>query len=73
MATPTFSYEPTFQYGHEETPYRLLTKEHVSTIDLGGGRSMLKVEGEALRLLARQAFEDVSFYLRPAHRRQLAE
>ena len=68
----TFSYEPTFQYGSDETTYRLLSKEHVSTVDVAG-RTLLKVEPEALRLLAKQAFEDVSFYLRPSHLRQLAE
>ena len=51
-AGATFSYEPTFQYGHDETTYRLLSKDHVSTVDLGG-RTLLKVEPEALRLLAK--------------------
>ena len=54
----TFAYESTFQYGSDETSYRLLSKDHVSTIDVDG-RSLLKVEPEALRLLAKQAFEDV--------------
>ncbi len=34
---------------------------------------MLRVAPEGLKLLARQAFEDVSFFLRPAHLKQLAE
>jgi fumarate hydratase class I len=72
VATATFSFEPTLQYGSDETSYRLISNQHVSTID-AGGRTLLKVELEALRLLAKQAFEDVSFYLRPAHLRQLAE
>ena len=66
----TFAYEPTFQLGKDHTPYRLLTKEGVSTVDVGG-RKMLKVEPSALTLLAKQAFEDVSFYLRPGHLEQL--
>jgi fumarate hydratase class I len=66
----TFTYEPTFQYGDDTTPYRLLTKDHVSTIDVTG-RTLLKVEPDALKLLARQAFIDVSFYLRPGHLEQL--
>lgn len=69
---PSFTYEPTFQYGHDETPYRLLSKEHVSEVKVGS-RSYLKVEPEALRLLAKQAFVDVSFYLRPGHLKQLNE
>src|SRR5689334_14645047 len=69
---PAFTYEPTFQTGGDETPYRHLTSDHVSTAEFGG-RTFLKVEPEALRLLARQAFTDVSFYLRPGHLRQLRE
>ncbi|MCX5661319.1 MAG: fumarate hydratase [Planctomycetota bacterium] len=67
---PAFTYEPTFQYGEDTTPYRLLSKEHVSEIQVGG-RKYLKVEPEALQLLAKQAFVDVSFYLRPGHLAQL--
>jgi len=67
-----FSYEPTFQYGDDSTAYRLLTKEFVSAVEVEG-RKMLRVAPEGLKLLARQAFEDVSFFLRPAHLKQLAE
>ncbi len=69
---PNFIYEAPFQYGQDETPYRLLTKDHVSTLD-AGGRTLLKVDAEALKMLARQAFIDLSFYLRPGHLNQLAE
>ncbi|HEY7118728.1 MAG TPA: FumA C-terminus/TtdB family hydratase beta subunit [Tepidisphaeraceae bacterium] len=69
---PEFSYEPTFQLARDATPYRLLTTDGVSTIE-AAGRTFLKVEPEALARLAKQAFMDVSFYLRPAHLRQLAE
>ena len=68
-----FAYEPTFQkIGDDDTPYRLLSKDHVSTIEVAG-RRMLKVEPAALKLLAQAAFEDVSFYLRPGHLKQLAD
>jgi fumarate hydratase class I len=69
---PNFTYEPPFQYGSDETPYRLLSNEHVSTVEVGG-RTLLKVEPQALRLLAKHAFIDLSFYLRPGHLRQLAQ
>src|SRR6516162_4966101 len=69
---PSFTYEPTFQLGEDQTPYRLLTTDHVSTAEFGG-RTFLKVDAEALRLLAKQAFTDVSFYLRTNHLRQLRE
>ncbi len=67
-----FAYEPLFQIGKDDTQYRLLTREHVSTIEVDG-RRYLKVAPEGLRLLAKQAFEDVSFYLRPSHLKQLAD
>jgi len=68
----TFQYEPTFQTGDDTTAYRLITADHVSTVEFGG-RRYLKVAPEGLRLLAKQAFTDVSFYLRPAHLRQLRD
>jgi fumarate hydratase class I len=69
---PAFAYEPTFQlnHDHDTTTYRLLTKDHVSVVQ-AGPRKLLKVEQQALTLLAKQAFADVSFYLRPAHLAQL--
>ena len=67
---PGFTYEPTIQLNHDTTPFRLLTKDHVSQVQ-AGTRKLLKVEPEALKMLARQAFADVSFYLRPKHLAQL--
>ncbi|HWP39308.1 MAG TPA: FumA C-terminus/TtdB family hydratase beta subunit [Tepidisphaeraceae bacterium] len=69
-----FVYEPVFQIDpqRDDTPWRLLSTSGVSQIDLGG-RTFLKVEAEALKLLARQAFIDISFYLRPRHLQQLAQ
>jgi fumarate hydratase class I len=68
----TFSYEPTIQLSADDTQYRLLTKDHVSTVDVAG-KPFLKVDREALRLLARQAFIDVSFYLRTKHLAKLSQ
>jgi fumarate hydratase class I len=67
-----FTYEPTFQYGTDETQYRSIGTEGVSTLSIDG-RTYLKVAPEALRKLARQAFIDVSFYLRTHHLRQLRQ
>jgi len=67
-----FAYEPTFQLAHDETPYRKLTGDLVSTVNVDG-RTLLRVQPEALKLLAKQAFIDISFYLRPRHLKQLAE
>src|SRR5438552_6948496 len=68
----TFNYEPTFQLEHDETPYRLLTQEGISQIDVAG-RTFLHVKPDALKQLARQAFIDVSFYLRRGHLQKLRE
>ena len=54
-----------------QTPYRLLTTDHVSTAQFEG-RTVLKVEAEALTLLAAQALRDTSHLLRPGHLKQLA-
>jgi fumarate hydratase class I len=67
-----FEYEPTFQTGHDHTAYRLLTSDFVSTMEVGG-RRFLQVAPEGLRMLARTAFNDISFYLRPAHLERLRE
>jgi len=68
-----FTYEPTFQQAAADaTNYRLLTTEGVGTIE-AAGRTFLTVAPGALTLLAKQAFMDVSFFLRPAHLRQLCE
>lgn len=61
-----FIYQKPFPIQKDTTNYRLLTKEFVSTIEVDG-RKILKVAPEGLEILAREAFTDVSFYLRPAH------
>jgi fumarate hydratase class I len=67
-----FKYQKPFPILKDETPYELLTKDFVSTVELDG-RKILKVEPEGLKFLARKAFTDVSFYLRPAHLEKLAK
>ena len=65
-----FHYQPIFELGPDDTPYRKLTSDGVSTFEIGG-HEMLKVEPEALRRLARMAFDDMSHLLRPGHLAQL--
>ena len=65
-----FYYQPIFELGPDDTPYRKLTSDGVSTFEIGG-HEMLKVEAEALRRLARMAFDDMSHLLRPGHLAQL--
>ena len=65
-----FHYQPIFEFGADETPYRQLTSDDVSIISVDG-REMLKVEPDVLRLVSRTAFDDVAHLLRPAHLVQL--
>ncbi|MEZ5210627.1 fumarate hydratase [Gordonia sp. (in: high G+C Gram-positive bacteria)] len=67
---PEFLYSDLLPADHDDTPYRLITSEGVSTIEVDG-RTFLKVDPEALRKLTAEAIHDISHYLRPAHLRQL--
>lgn len=60
-----------FPLGDDQTPYRKLTGEFVST-DSFRGQEILTVEPEALRLLSETAFGDINHLLRPGHLKQLA-
>ena len=57
--------------GAEDTPWRKLTGDHVSTATFEG-ETVLKVAPEALTLLTAEAFKDISHLLRPRHLDQLA-
>ncbi|MGW4248784.1 fumarate hydratase, partial [Nocardia sp. NPDC004722] len=70
MTAPDFLYSDLLPIGKDETPYRLLTTEGVSTFE-AGGRTFLQVEPEVLRMLTAEAMHDISHYLRPAHLAQL--
>lgn len=71
MPTPPFHYREMFELGEDDTEYRQLTSEHVS-VETFGDTEILKVEPEALTLLANQAFHDINFFLRPKHLKQVA-
>ena len=64
-------YEKLLQFGADPTEYRLLSEEHVSVQTLGD-LSFLRVEPEALRLLAKEAMHDLAFYLRASHQESVA-
>ncbi len=66
-----FKYQKPFPILKDETKYRLLTANFVSTIELDG-RKILKIDPKGLKLLAEEAFSDVSFYLRPSHLEKLS-
>ncbi|WP_134764811.1 fumarate hydratase [Nocardioides sp. 1609] len=65
-----FRYSDLLPTGADDTPYRLVSTEGVSTVEVDGQR-FLKVAPEALRLLTSEAMHDISHYLRPAHLAQL--
>ncbi|SEF80439.1 fumarase, class I, homodimeric [Actinacidiphila yanglinensis] len=67
---PEFTYTDLLPLGEDPTSYRLVTAEGVSTFE-ADGRTFLKVQPEALRLLAAEAMHDISHYLRPTHLAQL--
>src|SRR4051812_27805956 len=65
-SNPKYRYRESFPLGKDETRYRLLTRDHVA-VEKIGDREILRVDPQALTLLARQAFQDVNFLLRSAH------
>ncbi|MCR6654489.1 MAG: fumarate hydratase [Opitutus sp.] len=71
MATPPFFYQDPFPLGPDDTEYRLVSKEGVSTTTFEG-KEILKVAPEALAFVAQQAMHDCSFMLRPKHLAQVA-
>ncbi|HEY0888583.1 MAG TPA: fumarate hydratase [Nocardioides sp.] len=75
MAAPEFNYSDLLPIGEDDTPYRLITTEGVSTVTVneedGTSRTFLKVEPEAIRRLTAEAMKDINQFLRPAHLAQL--
>lgn len=67
-----FIYEKPFSLLKDETQYKLISKEHISTINIEG-REMLKVDARALEIIAEEAMADVSFMLRTAHLEKVAK
>jgi fumarate hydratase class I len=66
-----FRYVEPFPLAKHDTPYRRLTADLVSVTRFEG-QEVLKVEPEALTLVAREGFRDVSFLYRPGHLSQVA-
>ena len=71
MPTPPFVYQDPLPLGAEESEYRLLTKEGVTTTNFEG-KEILKVAPETLAYVAREAFHDTNFFLRTKHLEQVA-
>ena len=67
---PEFNYEDLLPIGPDETEYRLVTTEGVSTFS-AQGMDFLQVTPEAISTLTSEAIHDISHYLRSAHLQQL--
>ncbi len=72
MSTKPFVYQEAFPLAKDKTEYYLLSKEHVSIAEFEG-QEILKVDPQALTLLAQQAFHDAAFMLRVSHQKQVAQ
>ena len=68
-----FVYQDPFPLGQDTTKYRRLegSEKYVSVTQFNGDE-MLKVDPEALKVLAKEAMREVSFLLRPEHNEQVA-
>lgn len=66
-----FKYQEPFEPGEDTTEYRLLTKDYVSVKEFCGHK-VLCIDPKGLELLSKEAYADVSFYLRGAHLQKLA-
>ncbi|WP_280637394.1 fumarate hydratase [Nocardioides sp. W7] len=65
-----FLYSDLLPLGKDDTPYRLITADGVSTFE-ADGQTFLRVSPEAIQRLTAEAMHDISHYLRPAHLAQL--
>jgi fumarate hydratase class I len=71
VAEAEFRYSDLLPTGPDDTPYRLVTTEGVSTVEGPDGRTFLRVSPEAIQRLTAEAMHDIAHYLRPAHLAQL--
>jgi fumarate hydratase, class I len=67
---PPFSFTELLPLGADDTEYRLVSTEGVSTFDTPEG-TFLKVEPEAIRRLTAEAMHDIAHFLRSSHLQQL--
>ncbi len=58
--------------GHDDTPYRLVSTEHVRTVETPLG-TYLQVDPQALTLITQEAMRDIAHFLRPGHLAQVAK
>src|SRR5262245_8886706 len=66
-----FVYQEPFPLEKDDTRYRLLTKDYVSVSSFDG-TEVLKVDPQALVMVANEAIRDISFLLRTKHLEKVA-
>jgi len=66
-----FKYQEMFPLEKDATEYRLLSTDFVNTASFDG-HEVVKIDPQALTLLAEEAFKDVSHLLRPDHLEKVA-
>ena len=71
MPEKPFHYQEPFPLGSDSTEYVKISDDHVSVSEFEG-KSVLKVDPEALSLLANEAFKAINFTLRSSHLEQVA-
>ena len=69
-ASPEFEFTELFPLGHDDTPYRLISTDHVRTVETPLG-TYLQVDPEALTLITQEAMREIAHFLRPGHLAQL--
>jgi fumarate hydratase class I len=67
---PPFHYTELLPLGPDDTEYRLVTTDGVSTFETPEG-TFLKVEPESIRRLTAEAMHDIAHFLRSGHLQQL--
>ncbi|MGG4608478.1 fumarate hydratase [Providencia sp. Me31A] len=71
MANKEFFYQEPYPLSEDKTEYYQVSDQYVS-VEQFAGKQILKIEPEALTLLAEHAIYESQFFLRPAHQKQVA-
>ncbi|MEQ4674820.1 fumarate hydratase [Providencia vermicola] len=71
MANKEFFYQEPYPLSEDKTEYTHVSDKYVS-VEQFAGKPILKVEPEALTLLAERAIYESQFFLRAAHQKQVA-
>lgn len=65
-----FEYKPVINIQKDDTSYHLISSEYIK-IKKFSGKEILRIKPAALKLLAYEAFKEISFFLRRAHLEQM--